>query len=257
VEGGIVPRTARRNIEAAVFAVDPRHRDQYRNRFAVGDFVGAMKAVFELPRPLGTLAFPRDSAVPTTPTAVQDVKSRLLAAFPDPALTVVTYFSLAGDIAAGTPEIRDARRAAVRVATTTAEGNAPRPATSKSVEVQQSVFDVASANGVTQVAIIAVDAVPPLIVDTVDPDTGPPGSEFTILGTDLVLQAGDDVVVVFAGQFGQRRCEVVDPTTPNAVTARVPDDVTSTNEDEEFTIILSRIDGAEVVASEDFRLPPF
>ena len=127
-----MPRTARRNIEAAVLAVDPRHRDQYRNRFAAGDFVGAMKAVFELPRPLGTLAFPRDSAVPTSPTALQDVKSRLLAAFPDPALTVVTYFSLAGDVAAGTPEIRDTRRAAVRVATTTAEGNAPRPAAATS-----------------------------------------------------------------------------------------------------------------------------
>jgi hypothetical protein len=243
-------------IEAAVLAVDPRHRDQYRNRFAAGDFVGAMKAVFELPRPLGTVAFRSDSGVPATPAALQDVKSRLLAAFPDPALTVVTYFSLAGDVAAGSTEIRDARRAAVRVATTTAEGPAPRPVTSKSVEVQQPVFDLARANGVTQAAIIAVDVVPPPIVDTVDPNTGNAGSEFTIIGTDLVLRASDDVIVVFAGKFGNRRCEVLDPTTPTAVTARVPDDVTSTNEDEEFTIILSRTDGAEVVASEDFRLSP-
>jgi hypothetical protein len=217
-----------------------------------------MKAVFELPHRLGTVVFPKDSAVPTTPTALADVQSRLLAAFPSVAFTLVTYFSPTGDADVGTTAIRDARRAAVRAATTTAEGRAPKSVASASVEVPQAAFDVARANGVTQAAVMVVDIVPPPIVETVDPDNGRAGDQFTIFGANLVLNPDDDVVVLFAGPTEPgaeppHRCEVVQPTMPNAVTARVPD-VSSTTGREDFTVILSRSDGAEVVAIEDFSL---
>jgi hypothetical protein len=248
------------NSEVAVFAVDPETRGDYRSMFAEGNLVAAMDAVFRLPHPLGTLVFPRDSADPTTPTALRDVADRLIAALPAPAFPLVTYFSLAGDPAAGTPEIRDERRRAVRVATTTGDEVAVDPGaesvTSTSVEVEQEVFDVARGNGVMQSALMVVDPVPAPMIDSIDPDNGRPGDTFTVFGSGFVVDPGDTVSVAFAiptepdqppspGAF-----TIVGTPTATTIVAVVPE----MRDEVEFPLIVSRRDGAETFSADTFSV---
>ena len=103
--------------------------------------------------------------------------------------------------------------------------------------------------------------VPPPVVHMVEPTGGRTGEEFTIFGANLVLHPGDRVAIEFVlrpwwpapawRSFPNLYCEVVQPTLPNAVTARVPD-ISSTHDHENYEVRLSRTDGAEVVAIDDF-----
>jgi hypothetical protein len=248
------------SIEAAIFAVDPQSSGDYQSSCAEGDFVAAMNAGFEVPHPLGTLVFSTDSAVPRMPAALTELESRLVAIFPFPAFTSVTYFSLTGDLSAGATALRDERRDVVRVATTTADEVALGPSassvTSRSVEVEEAVFEVARVNGVTQPAIMVVDLIFAPVIEAIEPDNGGPGGKFTIFGSNLVLQSGDPVSVLFAiptepdqppdpGPFG-----IVGVPTPTAVVAVVPE----MPQECEFPIVVSRSDGAEATSNEDFRV---
>jgi len=112
----------------------------------------------------------------------------------------------------------------------------------------------------TTTAITPPPAAPPPVVGGVDPDNGHPGDLVTILGADLVLHSGDDVVVLFfkpdqpTDRFAEKphRCEVVQPTFPHQVTVRVPEDISSHHDHENYAVVLSRNDGAEVVVTDDF-----
>jgi hypothetical protein len=103
-------------------------------------------------------------------------------------------------------------------------------------------------------------AAPPPVVDGIDPESGHPGDVFTILGADLVLHPGDDVVVMFfkpdqptdPTAEPPHRCEVLQPTFPNQVTVRVPEDISSHHDHENYAVDLSRSDGASVVVTDDF-----
>jgi len=143
--------------DVAIMAVDPQAKREYMNSLAASDFVAAMNAVFRIPHPLGTITFPPNSAEPTTPAAVTDVRARLLAAFPSPAFAIVAYFSRSGDPNAGTAAVRDARRKLVRVAATTSTRLAVGSVADSSFEVGPDVFDVAGTHGVTQPAVMVVD----------------------------------------------------------------------------------------------------
>jgi hypothetical protein len=219
-----------------------------------------MSAVFEVPHPLGTLVFPTDSAVPTMPAALTELESRLIAIFPSPAFTSVTYFSLIGDPNAGATALRDERRDVVRVATTTAEDVAVGPSASsvasRSVEVEEAVFEVARTNGVTQPAIMVVDLIFAPVIEAIDPDNGRPGGKFTIFGSNLVLEPGDPVSVLFAiptepdqppnpGPFG-----IVGIPTPTAVVAVVPE----MPQECEFPIVVSSSDGPEAISNDTFAV---
>ena len=248
------------NIEAAIFALDPQSSGTYQSSCAEGDFVAAMNAVFEVPHPLGTLVFSTDSEVPPMPAALTELESRFVAIFPSPAFTSVTYFSLIGDPTAGAAALRDERRDVVRVATTTADDVAVGPSASsmasRSVEVEEAVFEVARANDVTQPAMMVVDLIFAPVIEAIDPDNGRPGSKFTIFGSNLVLQPGDPVSVLFEiptepdqppnpGPFG-----IVGVPTPTVVVAVVPE----MPQECEFPIVVSRSDGAEAVSNDDFSV---
>jgi hypothetical protein len=228
-----------------------------------------MTAVFEFPLRFGSLTFAKDQTQPTGPAAIQSVSSSVLAQFPDPVITVVTYFSQVGDADAGSPAVREGRRTAVQSATQTAETTVRPVPTQTSMAVPKSAFDVARANGVTQQAVMVVELIPPPVLTAVDPSGGGPGQDFGIHGTHLVLARGEQVRVFFSyqlDQFDQQtftpgpidEC-VVHTATPGLVLAEIPDPVAGSNgglhgDHVDISFSLVRADGAgfDVVDPEFF-----
>ena len=98
----------------------------------------------------------------------------------------------------------------MRVATTTADdvagvGPSASSVASTSVEVEEAVFEVARANDVTQPAMMVVDLIFAPVIEAIDPDNGRPGGKFTLIfGSNLVLQPGDPVSVLFEIPTGNR-----------------------------------------------------
>jgi hypothetical protein len=157
----------------------------------------------------------------------------VLQQFPNPVITVVTYFSQVDDADAGSNAVRDGRRNAVQAATQTFDTTISPVPTQTSIAVPKSAFDVARANGVTQRAIMVIELIPPPVLTGVDPAGGRPGQEFGIQGTDLVFNAGDPARVFYTLQLDQfeeheftpgpnNECRV-HRTTPELVLVEVPD----------------------------------
>jgi hypothetical protein len=143
------------NVVAAMLA-DPAARNDFRAAVAGGDFVAAMTAVVRFPHWLGMLMFPREESTPTGPDPVTEIRGRRLASFPSPAFAHATYFSRAGDISAGTPAVRDARRLVASVACSSAPATAGSAA-ARSLDVGEVVFDVARAARVTERDLLVLD----------------------------------------------------------------------------------------------------
>ena len=129
--------------------------------------------------------------------------------------------------------VREGRRTAVQSAAQTADTTIRPVPTQTSIAVPKSAFDVAQANGVTQQAVIVIELIPPPVLTGVDPSGGRPGQEFGIQGTNLVLEAGEQVRVFFTYQLDQfdqhtftpgpnDEC-VVHTATPELVLAGIPD----------------------------------
>jgi hypothetical protein len=266
---GLTGTTIARDTTVAVVGVDRRRSAAYRAAFVHGDFDAAMTAVFEFPLRFGSLTFAKDQTQPTDPAAIQGVSNSVLEQFPDPVITVVTYFSQVGDADPGSNAVRDGRRTAVQSATQTAQTTIRPVPTQTSIAVPKSAFDVARANGVTQQAVMVVELIPPPVLTGVDPSGGPPGRDFGIHGTDLVLAAGEQVRVFFSYQLDQfdrhdftpgpiDECEV-HTATPELVLAGIPDPFAGSSgglhgDHVDISFSLVRADGAgfDVVDSEFF-----
>jgi hypothetical protein len=144
------------NNDIAVVVLDAPAETDFFAGISGSNFTAAMNAVMRIPHPIGSIRFPRDSAEPMAPTVVLDLKKRLLAAFPTPAVALTTYFSRAGDTNAGTVAIRNARKDMLGAAFTTNLNAGAGSIAAKSFDVGQEVFDVAQAHGITQSAIVVV-----------------------------------------------------------------------------------------------------
>jgi hypothetical protein len=144
-------------VDVAILVVDPQASGEFGSFVAAAYFAAAMNAVLRVPHSFGAITFPNDSAQPTIPAAVTDLRTRLLAAFPSPAVALATYLSRAGDPSAGSLAVRDARRDLIhRAATTETQGGAGSFAAA-SFDVGPDVFSAAAASGVTQSAIMVVE----------------------------------------------------------------------------------------------------
>jgi hypothetical protein len=266
---GLTGTTIARDTTVAVIGVDRRRAAAFRGGFAHGDFDAAITALFDFPLRFGSLTFAPDQTQPNTAGAIQEIQNRVLAQFPDPVITSVTYFSEVGDNSAGSAAVRGGRLIALQTATSTAETTITPVPTQTAIAIPKSAFDIARANGINQQAIMVIELIRPPVLTGVDPAGGRPGDNFGIQGTDLALEPGERVRVFYSYQLDQfdqhdftpgpgDECEVRS-VAPDLVLAEVPDPlkgaIGSPHGDHlDFSFTLVRADGAgfEVVDEEFF-----
>ena len=136
-----------------------------------------------------------------------------------------------------------------------------RPASDQPFRLDLKIIDPLGRIGHFALDVPPIPPTPPPVVTNVDPQQGHTGDQFTITGSDLVIDPGDAVAVTFAGPLevlgteDERSfsCRVVQPTSRTAIVVEVPDPE-SGHDSEDFAIFLKRSDGLEVKVLDDFFL---
>lgn len=136
-----------------------------------------------------------------------------------------------------------------------------RPAAEQSFRLDLKIIDPLGRIGHFGLDVPPIPPTPPPVVTNVDPQQGHTGDQFTISGSDLVIDPGDTVAVTFVGPLDvlgtqderSIACTVVQPTSRTAIVVEVPDPE-SHHDHEDFAIFLKRSDGLEVKVLDDFFL---
>lgn len=136
-----------------------------------------------------------------------------------------------------------------------------RPAADQPFQLDLKIIDPLGRIGHLALDVPPIPPTPPPIVTNVDPQQGHTGDQFTITGSDLVINPGDAVTVTFVGPLevlgteDERSipCAIVQPTSRSAVVVEVPDP-DSHRDSEDFAVFLKRSDGVQVKVLDDFFL---
>jgi hypothetical protein len=133
-----------------------------------------------------------------------------------------------------------------------------RPDQVQAFRIQIKIIDPLGRIGLGEALVPPLAADPPVIT-SIDPLGGRSGDTFTILGTNLVLRAGDPVEVRFdiPAEPGQPAdpgpLAIVGQTTPTRIVATVPE-IAAGDDHVSFHIVLVRSDGREVVSVAEFSV---
>jgi hypothetical protein len=136
-----------------------------------------------------------------------------------------------------------------------------RPTADQPFRLDLKIIDPLGRIGHFALDVPTIPPTPPPVVTNVDPQQGHTGDQFTISGSDLVIDPGDAVTVTFVGPLevlgtqDERSipCRVVQPTSRTAIVVEVPDPE-SHHDSEDFAVFLKRSDGLEVKVLDDFFL---